>query len=115
MTEPTKLVKQYELGRLTWCELLIRLAQAAVEREPAEIAAELPAEVLAELRNQSIVPPATTDGYRVVGIVSALGAFDTAAFFEQQSELRVQGLRRWHRYFADLQGHPTPGIEDDSG
>ena len=101
MVEPAKLVRQYEEGVLTRHELLIRLCQAAADRAPAGIAGELPAEVLAEVREWSAAPPDGPDRCRVFGSVCAGPGFDAEAHFREESRRLYDGLWRWHRHFAD--------------
>jgi hypothetical protein len=102
MVEPAKLLRWYEAGRVTRHELLLRLLQAAAEREPAEIAADLPTDLLAEVRERAAVPPATPDGCRVIGSVCAGPGFDAEAHFREESRRLYDGLWRWHGYFADV-------------
>lgn len=108
MVEPAKLVGEYEAGRVTRHELLIRLCQAAAEQPPADLAPAVPADVLAEVRERSSAPPATPDGCRVfyMGGFTGSGGF-WAQQFREESRRLYDGLWRWHRYFA------APGAPDN--
>ena len=100
MIEPAKLLQWYEAGALTRHELLLRLLQAAAERAPAELAAVLPPEVLAEVRARSAAP-ASPGECRVVGSVCAGPGFDAEVHFREESRRLYDGSLRWHRYFAN--------------
>lgn len=103
MVEPAKLLRLYDAGVLTRHELLIRLGQAAADRAPAGIAAEFPADVLAEVREWAAVPPASPDRCRVFGSICAGPGFDADAYFREESRRLYEGLWRWHRHFADTE------------
>src|SRR4051812_13055832 len=104
MGEAAKLVLRYEAGILIRHELLIRLCQAAADRAPAEIAAELPADVLAEIRDWSIAPPDSPKGCRVYHAGSFVGSDESwERHFRTESHQLYAGLWRWHEYFAEAE------------
>lgn len=110
MVEPAKLVGLYERGALTRHELLIRLCQSAADRAPAAVATELPADVLAEVREWSAAPPDSPDRCRVFGSVCAGPGFDAEAHFREESRRLYDGLWRWHGFFANAES-PVRGKE----
>lgn len=111
MGEAGKLIHRYEVGVVTRQELLIRLCQAAADQAPIDIAAELPADVLAELREWSASPPDSPDRCRVF---HAGGFTDNAEhwerFFSRESQRFYEGLWRWHDYFKDAEPFSRPWL-----
>jgi hypothetical protein len=103
MSNPARLVQLYEASAFSRQESLLRLLQAAAERSPAEIASELPPDVIDELRGRSATAPASPDECRVFGSVCAGPGFDAEAHFRKESQRFYDGLRRWHAYFVDAQ------------
>lgn len=101
MAGPAKMMQQYEKGALTRQTLLTQLCQAAADQAPEVIAAELPTDVLTELREWSAAPHDSPDRYRVIASVCARTEFDAEAYFREESRRLYNGLWRWHRYFAE--------------
>ncbi len=99
--EATKLFRRYEEGTLTRHELLVCLCQSAADTAPAAIAAELPADVLAEIREWSMAPPNSLDHCRMFGSGFVGPRFGAEAYFHEKSRRLFDGLWQWHRYFAD--------------
>lgn len=96
MIEPAKLVRWYDEGVLTRHELLIRLCQVAADRPPAELAADMPGDVLAEVREWSAAPPDSPNRCRVIRPVCGGPGFDAVAHFRDESRRLYDGLWRWH-------------------
>jgi hypothetical protein len=101
MIELAKLIRLYEAGAYTRHEMVLRILQAAAERSPAEIAADLPPDVLAEVRERSATAPVTPDECRVIGSVCAGPGFDAERHFREESRRLYEGLCRWHGYFTN--------------
>jgi hypothetical protein len=99
MVEPAVLLREYQNGRMTGEELLIRLCQAAADREPGRLATGLPADVLAEVRARAAAPPDSPDRCRVFHTGSLVGR-GAAHTFDDESRRLYDGLWVWHRYFA---------------
>ncbi len=104
MAEPVVLLREYQNGRMTREELLIRLCQAAVDQEPGRVAAELPVDVLAEVRARAAAPPDGPDRCRVAYIGSWVGR-GASQTFDDESRRLYDGLWVWHRYFAPAEPH----------
>jgi hypothetical protein len=102
VVEPAKLLGQYEAGRITRSELLVRLCQAAAEQSPGDLAAALPADVLAEVRERSAAPPRSPDECRVFYMGGFIGDAEYwARHFREEARRLFDGLWQWHRYFAE--------------
>jgi hypothetical protein len=101
MVEPAKLLGLFAAGALTRHDLLIRLCQAATESSPKQIAAELPPDVLVQVREWSATPPASPDKCRVFGLVCAAGEYDWEGHLREESRRLHDGLWRWHGYFKE--------------
>ena len=98
MAEAAKLVRFYESGLLTRQELLFRLCQSAFY--PDQLVADIPSDVLSELRMRFATPPATPEKCRVFGSVCADYEFDAERHFDEESRQLNDCLWRWYRYFA---------------
>jgi hypothetical protein len=97
MDEPAKLLTQYEAGSLTRHKLLIRLCQAAAGQPSERLAAALPAEVLAEVRDWSATPPESPDKCRVFRAGGFIGDADLwERHVREESRWLHDGLWRWH-------------------
>jgi hypothetical protein len=99
-SDPAALLRQYEGGRITDGELLLRLVQAAAERPPSEVAPVLPAPLLARVCRASASPPASPeDSPRIAYAGSWVGPHDHEAEERRQRRLWYDGAWRWHRFF----------------
>jgi hypothetical protein len=104
VARPAKLLAQYEAGVLTRHELLIRLGQAAADWAPADLAAELPADILVEVREWSASPPDSPERCRVFHAGGFTGNAEYwERYFREESRRLYDGLWRWHGYFADAE------------
>jgi hypothetical protein len=101
MVKAAELMQYYESGVLTRLELLLRLCQAAAGQQPAQLVADIPSDVLTELREKCATPPATPDKCRVYSSVCAGPGFDAENHFREESRRLFDGLWRWHGYFAE--------------
>jgi len=112
MVEPAKLVRLFESGAVTRQELLLNLCQAAADRAPEQLAALLPADVLAEVRERSATPPTDPDQCRVVWVGSWVGSAEAwDRHHREESRRFYDGLWRWHQFFARAE----PGAAADRG
>lgn len=109
MVGAAKLVRRYEAGALTRHELLLRLCQDAADCAPATIAAELPADVLAEIRERAAAPPDSPDRCRVFHAGGFTGDAEYwEEHFREESRRLYDGLWRWHGHFADAEPGAAP-------
>jgi hypothetical protein len=98
----------YDRGMVTRMELVIRLAQAAVDHPPETFAHDIPADLLAELRGLCANPP-DPETVCITGFGMFPRGYDRTAHYREQSRHYVEGLRRWRTYFADHTAAP-PGL-----
>jgi hypothetical protein len=118
--DPRTIKGQYEQGRITLTEVVIRAAQAAVNESPDAFVDLLPAECVPDLRAAAADPPPA--GKTVIhGMVSVAGpadptkrSFDYDGYFAEQSRLYREGLLRWRDYFAraDAVSAAPPGLPE---
>jgi hypothetical protein len=98
MTYPHKLLMYYERGVLTPLELQNRLIEAAVERSPEELAAVLPADILAAIRDRVADAPGDEGVYIFGGML--IPGTDPDEFFAERKRVYNEGCRRWRMYFG---------------
>jgi hypothetical protein len=98
---PKKLVADYNRGRITGHELAFRLIQAAAEHPPEEILSLVPEEMLAEVRERGLNPPARPEDMRFAHMFSNTGPYDLAAWEREQQASYYDGAWRWHRFWSE--------------
>lgn len=98
--ELARLLGLHKQGGVTRHELVLQLCALAVDGTPEQIAAQLPADVLDEVRARATNPPASPHGIFVVQSVCATGEYDHQRAERELSQRLHQGLWRWHEYFA---------------
>jgi hypothetical protein len=96
--QPAMLWRQYENGEITRHELLTGVIHAAVVFPPARIVSELPADLLAELREEALQLPASPYSIRLYYIGMRNDDSQEQARREW-SVMWCEGLWRWYRYF----------------
>jgi hypothetical protein len=83
-------------GVLTLHEVVTELVLLAAEEAPASLAAALPADLLAGVREQSRHPPANPS---LSPHIFGIGVSDPEAWRRRTSQAFYDGAWAWHRYF----------------
>jgi hypothetical protein len=101
---PKQLIASYDRGMITGHDLVFRLIQAAAIHEPEEILPLVPEELLAEVRDRGLKPPARPEDMRFFQSVCNSGPHDSAAWEREQQTTYYEGAWRWYRFLTHQQG-----------
>ena len=99
-TDPKRLLRQYEEGRITHHELLRRLIQAAARIPPSQIAAVLSLPELQELQKLSTNPPNSVEESPRSTCPGVSGDWELE--IRQGQRLWHDGAWQWHRWFQGV-------------
>jgi hypothetical protein len=101
---PEKLIASYDRGMITGHELAFRLIQAAAIHPPEEILPLVPDELLAEVRERGLNPPARLEDMRFARMVSISEPDELMAWEREQQATYYEGAWRWYRFLTHQQG-----------